>query len=44
MIEKVNRSGVLMNEVRNITDYFFDMQELGEFYDEDDAFFAVTLT
>lgn len=39
MIQAVNKSGVLMGEVKKIADYFIDMQEMGEFYDEDDAFF-----
>ena len=39
MIQEVNKSGVLMQEVRDIANYFFEMQELGQFYDEDDAFF-----
>lgn len=39
MIEKVNKSGVLMEEVQNITSYWFGMKAKGLFYDEEDAFF-----
>lgn len=39
MIEKVNKSGVLMQEVQNITSYWFGMKAKGLFYDEEDAFF-----
>lgn len=39
MIEKVNKSGVLMEEVQNITSYWFGMKAGGLFYDEEDAFF-----
>lgn len=39
MIDKVNKSGVLMEEVQNITSYWFGMKAKGLFYDEDDAFF-----
>nr|DAH87131.1 MAG TPA: hypothetical protein [Caudoviricetes sp.] len=38
MIEKVNKSGVLMQEVQNITSYWFGMKAKGLFYDEEDAF------
>lgn len=38
MIEKVNKSGVLMEEVQNITSYWFGMKAKGLFYDEEDAF------
>lgn len=39
MIQEVNKSGVLMEEVQNITSYWFGMKAKGLFYDEDDAFF-----
>lgn len=39
MIEQVNKSGVLMQEVRDIADYWFEMKADGSFGDEDDAFF-----
>ena len=38
MIDKVNKSGVLMEEVQNITSYWFGMKAKGLFYDEEDAF------
>lgn len=39
MIEKVNRSGVLMQEVRGIANYWFGMKAEGTLDNEDDAFF-----
>ncbi|MBS5890572.1 MAG: hypothetical protein KIB45_05780 [Negativicoccus succinicivorans] len=39
MIKAVNKSGVLMQEVRNIANDWFDMKAKGAFDNEDDAFF-----
>lgn len=39
MIEAVNESGVLMKEVRDIANYWFEMKADGSFGDEYDAFF-----
>ena len=40
MIQEVNKSGVLMQEVKNITSYWFGMKAGGLFEDEEDAFFC----
>jgi len=40
MIEQVNRSGVLMEEVQNITSYWFGLKAGGLFDGEEDAFFC----
>lgn len=39
MIDKVNKSGVLMQEVCNIANYWLGMKAEGTFDDEEDAFF-----